>query len=333
MSNLQDKFWEKRYDQMTDEIDNNLKSLYTWAVILRETSNRRDQWVSDKELAACIINYVVGGNLAIDGKPVFNKNHEKTESTADDTDYESDIEIEFNKTIKKDKKMSSSDIQSYTDNVLSKQEQEQEELASHMDNRRIQSMRSQTNDLDCSKYLANTNVKTNDLCNLSNITETLDKAMHGEPEKQITTKRTITLNQKADEQEKENVRNRSNNIDECPPKMVRFLLDTTGEKYEHNDVSVPKEIADNTEYRFAGGDLHNLSPGHMARNAPTVTPLMLLSKTAQNKLYSDIYAKAKKNVLLTIGTKDISEEDRENLINKQGNRLLEQWEDSHRHRK
>jgi hypothetical protein len=341
MSKLQDKFWQKRYDQMTDEIDNNLKSLYTWALILHETSIRRDQWISDKqsitgnktsvmpvdkrekELAACIINYVVGGDLAIDGQPVFNKS-QKPGSTSGDAEYESDIEVEFNKKVHNPKKMSSPDLQSYTDVVLSKQEEEQEELACHMDNRRIKSMRSQKNDLDCSQYLAKANDRTNDLCNLSNITETLEKAMQGEPEKQ-TTKRTTDQGF-----EEEKMKTRDNNIDECPPKTVNFLLDTTGEKYQHTDVTVPKEVADVTKYRFAGGDLHNISPGHMARNAPTVTPLMLLSKTAQNKLYSDIYAQATKNVLSTVGEKDISEEDREGLINKQGDRLLAQWEDSHR---
>lgn len=82
---LQEQFWNKRNRQLTAEVELNLTSLYSWALLLKKSIGEKKQWAKDKlqitgkafagvpktihalelELAKSIINFVVDGELIV----------------------------------------------------------------------------------------------------------------------------------------------------------------------------------------------------------------------------------------------------------------------------
>lgn len=77
MSLLQEKFWNKRREQLYEIIQLNNKSLYSWAIITEKSITDYDQWIADKQL--------ITGNASVNVKSKFDvvRLHELTNQILD----------------------------------------------------------------------------------------------------------------------------------------------------------------------------------------------------------------------------------------------------------
>lgn len=337
MSNLQKKFWQKRHDQLTEEMSINLQSLYTWALQLDDVCKRRNQWRADKKyvtgvkakkyvngneqaLAQIIIDFIITSELDVStettpkprnirklqsklqSKPLGklqSKPLSKLQSKPADSDSDSDnITVDV-----EEGNMKPEDMKAFMEARLTTYEKQQDILAKHMDTRR-KTMQTMTN---TAKML------------LAGQTDEMDALLDGKVKFNLT----LTGEPDTDETEPEPEPDAETN----KPDTAETNADDAETNAETNAEPVyhkkSLDTRENPVYKFAGVDKGD--PDVQARNAPTSSPLLFLRPHKREELLYNLYKQATHNVESMMGNDDISKEKKTSLISDESDRLLLRW--------
>jgi len=158
--NLQNKFWNKRYNSIQNDIQTYITNIHTWAVLLQEACKNRQQWCNDKKsitgkkykylinnneliFAKQILNFTIDGNNCImeqrassttqNKKEIVSGNDEE-EIVLDDEDDEEEIVLDEEEIVLDDEDT----MRTLAEMVLTETETEQERLDKHMEQRRLE---------------------------------------------------------------------------------------------------------------------------------------------------------------------------------------------------
>ena len=151
-----------------------------------------------------------------------------------------------------------------------------------------------------------------------------------------TKKVSFTLSTVDDTHRSDNVSDTTTDVIEFVDKNIikvgdeKFTIGVPNDKgimYDYDDnntltkfVQKPRCVVDKSK-KFVGKDLG--SPRTRALNAPDASPLLELNNSEREELYYDLFKQAQKNVK-NMNT-DLPESELNNLINREADRLLQQW--------
>lgn len=335
---LQKKFWQKRHNQMNDEIATNLHSLYTWAMCLDSACVRRDQWRSDKKhvtgtksikypdnnersLAKSIIDFVLDGTL--EEATTCGKHIRKLASTVRRTNV-TDTDIDIASAIagvtgSTCVDVVDADVEVVVDangdieiEVIGDTKTEELNAFTAVVDKAEKQQEILTKHMDARRD--NLQAQEYDLSELSSIPEPAGRAVSKSVKFLINTV-------------DDTVTRQGNLLGTVPPVPEELVLNETndddviidGKKYRRKPLDVRKDPV----YKFAGIDKG--SPEEQSQKAPNVSPLLSLSPRQRNDLYYNLFQKATHNVNSMTTHKDMSSERRDNLIKEESDRLLNAW--------
>jgi hypothetical protein len=357
MDKLHEKFWQQRYSQISNEIELNIKSIYTWALLLDQSIDKRNQWVKDKKMITgnnlsinthdnnvdgkLLAKYVVDYALGLGVKNINTLKHFTNSNTVDDET----IEIECD-----DDNFATNTVENTNDNtventndnfdanednnvnlnilaesVLKSHEQDQEDLAKLMEDRRISlgKINSRENNLEEKTPLVKFLLKTVSECESMTVNKGESMTVNKGESMTVGDGESMTV---GDGESMTVGDGESMTVGDGESMTIDDIvkIDNNQVKKISNDKPFncpPLDTREDSTYKLAGPQ--RPSPNSQARNAPTVTVLHSLRKNDLEKLLYDIFQQATRNVNSMMRGPAMKENDIEELIHKETDRLLQ----------
>jgi hypothetical protein len=295
---MQNQFWHQRDNQLNVSINNNITSIYTWALLLKKDIENKRQWALDKKnitgdaytgfVSSIHANELEFANNIISFKtgvinPFPTKSQDEENNHLIDKHVDSSNECEWEEVEEENPKHTSKTIhvkpssdEELINNVLAQQQKEQDDLDNHIGSRR--------------KLLE----EQNKLFNINDYQQILD---------------------------------------DKPTPKVKFSLDVVGRDDNiETDPQLDNTIAENNDKNIPIPYNGVLTPMEKKvidelEAAPTITPLLRFTGEEREKLLYEIFKQAKENVEKNLGNllSNMSSNDIQKLIDQEGDRLLDLW--------
>jgi hypothetical protein len=323
MNDLQENFWKQRYNSINNDIELNIKNLYSWALVLNQDIKRKTQWIEDKKQITGIChdklfsslcnnekllaNYVIDYNLNLGlSNLTLNKTSSITNKLPKKVNITDDDEI-----IKIELDLNALDLNTSDLNALD------------LNTSDLNTSDLNTSDLNTSD-LNTSDLNTSDLTEVQLLAETVIQNQRTEYEK---------LADMMEERRSQLSESCNDNIQDIH--KVHFRLGTMGdtedlEKCVQSSESNTQSKQNGPRYltEFAGNS--NLSLEDQERSAPLINVFFTMTKEKRENIQWDIYQRSKRNVESVNGSNNMKKEDLNVLINQEADRLLQSYIDKYK---